>query len=185
MTPAVAYRIWRVEETRVGPRLVSPFRESTWLPGKALQAECKNENPNGTLPRPHEQAPDVAAPVEACSCGIYAYHEPVAMVSALRSGHLGGAVLCWGRITIHPEGVRAQFCRPLALCAPQSLVSGSAPALQVRMAVTYGVPLLELSQLALYSSEFGESYKPSDEIPPNWGRLRGSVFERVARWFNV
>ena len=86
----------------------------------------------------------------------------------------GGAVLCWGRIVIHPEGMRAQRARPLALCRPES------PGVQLRTAALlaevtreYAIPLLELRDLVAYASEFGASYKP-EPGPPSRRR-----FDRV------
>jgi hypothetical protein len=83
----------------------------------------------------------------------------------------GGAVLCWGRIVIHPEGMRAQHARPLALCRPES------PGVQLRTAALlaevtreYAIPLLELRDLVAYASEFGASYKP-EPAPPSRRRL--------------
>jgi hypothetical protein len=108
------------------------------------------------------------SPEPACSCGIYAYHDIAPMTRALREEPymFGGAVLCWGRIVIHPEGMRAQHARPLALCRPEN------PGVQQRTAqllreVTreYAIPLLELRDLVAYASEFGTSYKP-EPIPP-------------------
>ena len=90
----------------------------------------------------------------------------------------GGAVLCWGRIVIHPEGMRAQHARPLALCRPES------PGVQQRTAVLlqevtkeYAIPLLELRDLVAYASEFGASYKPEPAPPSRRGvdRVRDAL----------
>src|SRR5260370_30124055 len=81
-------------------------------------------------------------------------------------------------MVIHPEGMRAQHARPLALCRPES------PGVQLRTAALlaevtreYAIPLLELRDLVAYASEFGASYKP-EPAPPSrrgLGRVKGAL----------
>lgn len=78
----------------------------------------------------------------------------------------GGAVLCWGRVVIHPEGMRAQHARPLALCRPESpSVQQRTAALLEEVTKEYAIPLLEMKDLIAYASEFGATYKPEITQP--------------------
>ena len=175
MTPAVGFRLWRIEEMLTGPRLASPYRHSVWVPHVALEAECREEAGNG-LPKAHRQASRMA-PLSDCSCGIYAYHEAERMLDGIADGLVGGAVLCWGRVVIHNEGLRAQFARPLALAATEPIFVETHDRNVRRLAAAYGVPLLTDSHLGLYAREFGESVKPPIEASSGW-------FERLlVRWF--
>lgn len=176
MTPAIGFRLWRIEEMLTGPRLASPYRHCVWVPHVALEAECREESGIARLSKAHRQA-SWMAPLSDCSCGIYAYHEPERMLCAIADGLVGGAVLCWGRVVIHNEGLRAQFARPLALAATKPIFVESPDRNVTRLAAAYGVPLLTDSHLGLYAREFGESVKPPMEASNGW-------FERLlARWF--
>jgi hypothetical protein len=96
----------------------------------------------------------------------------------------GGAVLCWGRIVIHPEGLRAQHARPLALCRPESPTVQQRTAFLLREVTReYAIPLLELRDLVAYASEFGASYKPEPVLPSRRGidRIRGAFSWRQMR----
>jgi len=188
MTPAIAFRVWGVEEMLSGPRLVSPFRYTVWHPGGPLEAACRdesNDREHGRMPKAPRGQPDLAPPIADCGCGIYGYHDVERMKCALAAGLVGGAALCWGRIAIHQEGVRAQFARPLALCLPDGILSSrwnSAPLM--RIAACYGVPLLEASNISLYAREFGENYQPGLELSESWGsRAAKSFRDLCGRWF--
>src|SRR5437870_5277691 len=128
MIPAVGYRFWRVDpdDAWTRGRLQSPVAETLWPPLDRLNAECQTR-PGLRLARAglHRHDEERTSPEPACSCGIYAYHDIAPMTRALREEPymFGGAVLCWGRIVIHPEGLRAQHARPLALCRPESPLS--------------------------------------------------------------
>lgn len=175
MIPAVGYRFWRVDpdDAWTRGRLQSPVAETLWPPLETLDAECQTR-PGLRLARAglHRTDEFRVSPEPGCSCGIYAYHDIGPMTRALREEPymFGGAVLCWGRIVIHPEGIRAQHARPLALCRPES------PGVQLRTAALleqvtkeYAIPLLELKDLVTYASEFGTTYKPEITEPQRSG----------------
>jgi hypothetical protein len=181
MNLAVGYRIWRPDDAW----LVSPFYPTTWPQSTRLEAICRDEPENFVqrgLPRGHKR--ELAAPpVARCSCGIYAYHEAGNMLAALDAQTIGGAVLCWGRITIHPEGIRAQFARPIALCRPEPWWNAeqSQPVL-LRIATSYRIPLLESSCLTSYAGEFGDSYRPGPaELAARAEARPGRVLRRLLR----
>jgi hypothetical protein len=176
MSPAIGFRVWRIDEMLTGPRLSSPHRYAAWLPGLPLKAECQDESGARALPNPHRKQPGVAPPLEGCTCGIYAYHEADDMVKALTSGLIGGAVLAWGRLTIHQEGFRTEFARPFALCYPPMFRPDSAASSLARLAHAYRLPVLDASHIAVFAAEFGESYRPAAEPSVDWtARLRTSV----------
>ena len=179
MSPAIGFRVWRIDEMLTGPRLASPHRYAAWLPGLPLKAECKDESGGRALANPHRKQPGVAPPLEGCTCGIYAYHEADGMVEALTSRLVGGAVLAWGRITIHQEGFRAEFARPLALCYQKTLIAGSTAIPLARLADVYGLPVIEASRIGVFAAEFGESYLPPDEPSDDWTTRLGTSVRRV------
>jgi hypothetical protein len=189
LTPAIGFRIWRIDELLTGPRLVSPFRHVLWPPGTQLEAECWTDTADsekGQLPKAHRREPDLRPPLEACTCGIYAYHSIEEITKSPMPRHIGGAVLCWGRITIHREGIRSQFARPLALGSAELPLESSTEADLLQLAASYGIPLLDVSHLALYAREFGECYDPIDAVHPTWGsRITRSMRDVFAGWFGA
>lgn len=103
------------------------------------------------------------------------------MVDTVTPALIGGAVLCWGRITIHAEGIRAEFARPLALCFPETVVMVPGPRVLIKLMQAYRAPLLEESRLAVYADEFGGSLEPETD-PSGWStRLRRSLGDFL-RW---
>ncbi len=188
MTPAVGYRFWRVDpdDAWTRGRLQSPVAETLWPPLETLDAECQTR-PGLRLARAGLHRADELriSPEPGCSCGIYAYHDIGPMTRALREEPymFGGAVLCWGRIVIHPEGFRAQHARPLALCRPESpgVLQRTAPLLQ-HVTSEYAIPLLELKDLVAYASEFGSCYKPdpTEPQPRTIDRVRNAFSFRQA-----
>ena len=190
MIPAVGYRFWRVDpdDAWTRGRLQSPVAETLWPPLESLSAECQTR-PGLRLARAglHRTEEDRISPEPGCSCGIYAYHDIVPMTRALREEPFmfGGAVLCWGRVVIHPEGFRAQHVRPLALCRPESpIVQQRTSVLLDEVTKEYAIPLLDLKDLVAYASEFGASYKPEPSQPARHGldRVRDALsFRRIVR----
>ena len=160
MNQAVGYRLWQPDDGW----LVSPYCPTLWPRATPLEALCRDESANlqDRRPKPHQQELAAAPPVARCGCGIYAYHDVASMLNAIHKPLIGGAVLCWGRVTIHPEGIRAQFARPIALYLPETWCADDRthPDL-TRIADCYAIPLLESRYLMSYAGEFGESYQPA------------------------
>ena len=183
MTPAIGFRVWRIDEMLTEPRLASPHRFAAWLPGAPLKAECKGELGPRALANPHQKQPGVAPPVETCTCGIYAYHDKDEMLEAITSRLVGGVILAWGRLTIHQEGFRAEFARPLALCYPQLFVRSMAGSV-TRVADVYRLPVLDASHIAVFAAEFGDTYRPPPEPSVDWtARVATSVRRVFGEWF--
>ena len=179
MSPAIGFRVWRIDEMLTGPRLASPHRYAVWLPGVALKAECQDDWGAPALANPHRKQPGLTPPIEGCTCGIYAYHEANQMVEAITSRLVGGAVLAWGRLTIHQEGFRAEFARPLALCYDQMLIAGPTASPLARLAGVYGLPVIDASHIGVLAAEFGESYLPAAEPSDDWTARLGTSVRRV------
>ena len=184
MSPAIGFRVWRIDEMLTGPRLASPHRYAVWLPGVALKAECQDESGAPAVAKPHRKQPELTPPIEDCMCGIYAYHEANQMIEAITSRLVGGAVLAWGRLTIHQEGFRSEFARPLALCYPPTFLPGSVASSLARLANVYSLPVLDASHIAVFAAEFGESYRPAAKPSDDWTeRLATSVRRVLGTWF--
>jgi hypothetical protein len=104
--PVVGYRSWRLR----GGALLSPYVDGVAWDGQPLQARCM-PYPSGLRPRgPHE----VGAPGPRCECGIYAYFEPIRRLGG-NPQLVFGAVVLWGRIEVHRDGMRAEWALPVAL----------------------------------------------------------------------
>jgi hypothetical protein len=194
--PAIGYRLWYadVHDGFSRLRLQSLLAETLWPFRERLEATCERR----LAARAHWRlrqlgVPRHQAPMSDCSCGAHAYHDLDAMLLQVqRLGHfrplgdrrllVGGAVLSWGRIVIHPEGFRAQYARPVALC----LVDPAAPAAAAQeirqVAEAYAVPSVEVKFLAAHAREFGTSYKP-EPMESRFRRLTRAALRSVRqRW---
>ncbi len=170
MTPPVGYRLWRVDpaDSWTHAQLQSVVSETLWPPRDKLQAACEGRLAarRSCHHRKRNLMISAVSPDTECSCGIYAYHQIKPMLRQAREQYfwrggavlVGGAVLCWGRVVIHPEGIRAQYARPLALC--REPVTDWAEAELTEVARVYAVPLLDLEHLVAYAREFGATYQP-------------------------
>jgi hypothetical protein len=105
--PVVAYHSWRV----VDGELVSPFVRERWDGGVAT-ARCVR---GGARARGEILSVEHASPHPDCRCGIHAYFEPRSAVSDVDFRRVLGVVAVWGRMEMHPEGVRAEFAQIQAL----------------------------------------------------------------------
>ncbi|TMD12318.1 MAG: hypothetical protein E6J00_12100 [Chloroflexi bacterium] len=180
MIPAIGYRLWYADLydglTRL--RLQSLLAETLWPFRDRLEASCERR----LAARAHWRlrqlgVPRHAAPALDCSCGAHAYHELEAMILQVqRLGHfrplgdrrilVGGAVLSWGRLVIHPEGFRAQYARPLALCLVDPVAPAGAAEQVDQVAAAYAVPAVDVRYLVAHAREFGTSYKPEPSPSP-------------------
>ena len=91
-------RKWKVE----GPWLLGPFSAERWMQGGvATEARCA-----GVRHGP--------APLQECTCGLYAYH-PQDSMGAFTPGQVTGVIEAWGKVELYRNGFRAQYARPVAL----------------------------------------------------------------------
>jgi hypothetical protein len=103
--PIVAFRQWRL----VDGVLKSMFVAGDWLEPEQ-HARC--------YARLHN---DEDVPAKECSCGIYAYYDPVPrMASAGTRELVAGVVVLWGQIELHATGLRGEYARLIALELPLS-----------------------------------------------------------------
>jgi hypothetical protein len=109
IVPVIGFRQWRMsEEGLLSVACDERWREAT------LVARCLAGGDRGG----HLQK---VSPVSACSCGIYAWYEPCPRTaSAPTRDYVAGAVVLWGAIELHMSGMRAQYCRMVALALPLS-----------------------------------------------------------------
>ncbi|MFZ1996837.1 MAG: hypothetical protein WAU75_22170, partial [Solirubrobacteraceae bacterium] len=102
VTAVIGFRQWRVR----GDELWSFQAAERWQRG-VHTAHCAAQA--------HE------APVNGCTCGIYAWYSPTPRgASALTADLVAGAVALWGRIELHAHGMRAQHAMVVALALPLS-----------------------------------------------------------------
>src|SRR5690242_14676977 len=103
--PVVGFRQWRL----IGGVLKSMFVAGDW-PDAEQHARC--------FAARHD---DGDVPAKDCSCGIYAYYDPVPrMASAGTRELVAGVVVLWGQIELHASGMRAGHARLVALELPVS-----------------------------------------------------------------
>jgi hypothetical protein len=131
VTPIVGYRGWRWDSSR----LLS-LNNEPWLPGKPMTAKCTAVMPAAVrilvaklkdsgmssheiermlaheiirMAREQQQVPEHEAPLESCTCGIYAFKAPKKLLGA---ANIYGEVYLWGKVVEHKYGWRAQYAYP-------------------------------------------------------------------------
>lgn len=107
--PLIGYRYWRY----AAAGLLSPYdQKHSWNIGPN-RAVCMTSVDGGAKGCMH-------APGKYCRCGLYAYHSPASLEDKLSAHHsVMGAVAMWGTVEMYETGMRAQYARPIALCAPE------------------------------------------------------------------
>ncbi len=113
-------------------------RDVVWPAGTEMRATCVPGGPRRSHP----------APVQNCSCGIYAHHpfDAPRILDGLGDGRVLGVIDAWGRIEVHELGFRAEFARPRLL-----LVSDEESARHrqrvARVAADHGIPCRRVRDL--------------------------------------
>jgi hypothetical protein len=101
--PIVGFRQWRL----IGGVLKSMFVAGDWLEAEQ-HARCYAAR--------HD---DADVPAKECSCGIYAYYDPVPRTASAATRELvAGVVVLWGQLELHATGMRAEHARLVALELP-------------------------------------------------------------------
>ena len=132
--PLVGYRQWRLD----GTALRSPFVDYQWTRG-ANTARC-------TVGTGH---PD-PAPGHGCVCGIHAWYRPCPRLGYATPDLIGGAVVLWGEVELHPTGMRAQNAAVVALALPLAHTSKRRRVIDVANALEVdAVPARHLNTVAL------------------------------------
>lgn len=146
---AVGFRAWQLR----GDYLHSLTQQTAWT-GVDQKAVC-------LLNKNHQ------APVEGCSCGLYAHHELEVLrdyCDYFRADHtffLVGAVAMRGRLQIHHHGVRAEHMRLLTLSLLDKHRPVTVDALAHHAAKKLGVPMVELEMLEEIAAAYGSPVDPA------------------------
>jgi hypothetical protein len=104
IVPLIGFRQWRLADDQ----LRSLHSDERW-PGATLTARCRTD-----------AHPNDAAPLNGCSCGIYAWYRPCPRTASGTSEYIAGAVVLWGQVELHHAGMRGQHCRIVGLELPFS-----------------------------------------------------------------
>jgi hypothetical protein len=100
--PLVGYRHWALRDEA----LWSPFFDYRWERG-VNTATC-------TCAGDHPESP----PGRACLCGLHAWYRPCPRLGYAIPELVGGAVVLWGEVELHPTGMRASHAAVVALVLP-------------------------------------------------------------------
>jgi len=99
----IGFRQWRLR----GSELWSLRTDEAWTRG-VRTAHC-----------PSDAGHD--APVNGCTCGIYAWYAPPPRTSSAGTSDLvAGAIAAWGRVELHAHGMRVEHAMIVALALPFS-----------------------------------------------------------------
>jgi hypothetical protein len=153
------------------PDLIEPilgFRQWRLCGDSLLSAHCAEPWPSATLTARclHGRHPGVPAPVPECCCGIYAwYRRTPRMASAGTADMVCGAIVMWGRVELHPIGMRGQYAQIVALALP--LGRGSKRRALQRVAERLYVPVVPYSDVddvaAAHGAPVPDFMKPRTE----------------------
>ena len=140
--PIVGWRYWGLNQQGRLESLVQE-RDTPWVPGVRKEAECgflamiraweqrlaevrQQETPLDPelLEQTMLEDPDLAehpewgehdAPLESCSCGIYAAKDLETLQHVSGGGPVVGEVFLWGKVIPGEKGYRAQYAYPKSL----------------------------------------------------------------------
>lgn len=149
ITAVIGFRQWRL----CGTELCSVRTDDRWHRGVHTATCDRHAEP---------------APVNGCTCGIYAWYEPTPRgASAATRDLVAGAVALWGQIELHAHGMRAEHAVIVALALPYSWagkrrrVRAAAAALEVA-----AVPARRLKAASLqHGALIPRSMRPPDLMP--------------------
>jgi hypothetical protein len=136
--PLRAWRLWAIEDIRGSARLRSLYRRCIWPAGVPFAARCYARRFNLWRRSVHE------APVETCSCGIYAVQDEriprLWRDSEVPPGFslVIGSVSLWGEVVECEHGWRSSFAYPRELFVPRL---GPYPDETAAALAGYGVPV--------------------------------------------
>jgi hypothetical protein len=142
ISPVVAYRVWRWDDTGL-----KSLNGELWVAGRPLEATCRAAVPGIVVGcgRPVHGAHELPHP--ECSCGVYAAKS----IEHLRQfGYEGrgirGEVYLWGNVVEHRLGWRAQFAYPKNLVLPLRLLPFTLAELNTRVneLTAFGTDILVL-----------------------------------------
>lgn len=136
ISPIVGYRVWNWHATKL-----SSLNRMAWRPGRALIAKCRTTD--------HE------APVDHCSCGVYATKSYQHLQQIIPVGaFVHGEVYLWGTVVEHDAGYRAQFAYPKSLVLP-STIDPRLERSRVKRLTVYGADISLPPNVLLWTKESG------------------------------
>ena len=152
--PVVGYRLWLARDDALCALDGTP-----WPPGN-VAARCRH-------------APDHRAPEIDCGCGLYVLHR---VPREVPHGHALGVVIAWGSLAVHPDGLRAEHARPVALARTASV----APELLSVLASRYSIPVVDVDLLVAVGREFGAPF-PAEQQPVSHALLLTWLSDAIRR----
>jgi hypothetical protein len=158
--PVAGYRQWRMHERE----LRSVHTWDRWKPG-AMTARCHAKTN-------HVEPP----PVNGCSCGFYARYGPFPRTASAGTPDLvAGAVALWGRLELHPHGMRAEQAQVIALALP--VLPGPKRRRVRAIAQTMGVPAVPARQLRTVAERQATPIPPGMRPPDTTPNKRAAPGE--------
>jgi hypothetical protein len=167
--PLTAFRRWRV----VDGRLRSPYLPVFW-DERLLTARCHRRAAGASA-----AAPPHTPPFAFCKCGIYAYSEPDVDFPAVDYRGVTGIVTVRGRVTIGPEGMRAELARVEALGVYSRWSSRQRREVSA-IADRLGIDLVDLDELADAAERYGRPLLPGALAGARASEAEGSSAGRAA-----
>jgi hypothetical protein len=175
-----AYRAWTFDGYKL--RSANPAG-GHWTPG-VNHAECRRSAYEYSALVPNTWAASTglnrvqpsrsahAAPHHRCHCGLYAWHDPARLpgASGFAAEYVYGAILAWGRIEVHGDGLRAEYAEPVLLAYDESQSYKHVRRVQA-IGSELGLPVVEVDELEEASKAFGEP------VPRELRPDRGQPFE--------
>ena len=154
ISPVVAQRVWRWEETGLHSLNGEP-----WLPGQHLEARCR------VAPAARHMAEAAnEVPHRKCTCGIYAAKNSEHLRQiGYADGGVCGEVYLWGTVVEHKLGWRAQFAYPKSLGLPLSLLPFTLAELNARLPalIAFGIDIFVLhNKQSMRLWKHGSGYDP-------------------------
>jgi hypothetical protein len=179
--PIVGWRCWSLNDAGQLESLLEGT--DPWLPNQRQEAKCLSplfSMPGETSDTEYagldpalgdaDFLKEHQAPLESCSCGIYAARDLETLRISLSSGPIIGEVYLWGKIIPGENGYRAQYAYPKSLRLVADHVVGP-----------------ELRQLRAYCSDVGvmtrsEAWGPWPKRVLRYGRLLVTAPLDPHRW---
>lgn len=161
----IGYRAWKVNPETFD--LMGPVSRIVWPHDKKLVGQCEDILSHNEFRRVLELH---TTPGDVCKCGIYGFHDLASAIESYCSHTFAiiGVAAFWGRISVHPNGFKAQYGRALALAdhKERERKLGWSSALE-GVTSKYNIPAIPVDLLEPYGLTFGEllGVRFEDDIP--------------------
>lgn len=148
-------------------------RRATYVPPSPLQTFLAAPERDASA----QHAGAHRAPDHRCRCGLYAWHE-TGRLAGFPHGDaelVYGAVLAWGRVEVHLDGLRSEYAEPVLLGFSESQSYRHVRRVQA-IGSELGLPVVELAELEDAARAFGQP------VPADLRPHRAAPFEVDPRW---